>query len=71
MLFKQTSAFVQSILAPKAGGNTEEFGENARPQQGGNDRKQEGGTANFSARLAKTQDQSCAKLQRAKKQGTP
>jgi len=25
----------QSILAPKAGGNTEEFGENARPQQAG------------------------------------
>jgi len=36
MLFKQTSAFVSNqFLAPKAGGNTEEFGENARPSRAG------------------------------------
>jgi hypothetical protein len=44
-------------LAPKGRRNTEEFGEIGRRQLGRNDRKHEGGAANFSAWLPKPHDQ--------------
>jgi len=58
MLFKQNSALVPiNLWLQKAYWNTDEFGEIASRQEDRNDRKQESGATDFSARLAKTHDQ--------------